>query len=234
MLKIYMLIIVLGLLGGVGYGAYYYYKDTQQRIQVLSENNAKLEVAAQLQEETINTMIEDREKFEQINKELQKELQTAERYGDQLRATLQKHNLTPLAKKARHIEKRMQMRLIGYGTVLLTLLILVGAVGRNKSSNCNKNSKNRSSDMRTQSESVNDVKIYVVSKRIMMSLLKSMKRRMVQTLTLHVCKRLRNLSLNFAELRRYIEQQKQIILYYEKAVTPKEKTDGSEETTKGQ
>ena len=28
MLKIYMLIIVLGLLGGVGYGAYYYYKDT--------------------------------------------------------------------------------------------------------------------------------------------------------------------------------------------------------------
>lgn len=27
-----------------------------------------------------------------------------------------------------------------------------------------------------------------------------------------------NLSLNFAELRRYIEQQKQIILYYEEAV----------------
>ena len=29
-----------------------------------------------------------------------------------------------------------------------------------------------------------------------------------------------NLSLNFAELRRYIEQQKQIIVYYEKAVAP--------------
>lgn len=27
-----------------------------------------------------------------------------------------------------------------------------------------------------------------------------------------------NLSLNFAELRRYIEQQKQIIVYYEEAV----------------
>src|SRR6056300_1101323 len=36
------------------------------------------------------------------------------------------------------------------------------------------------------------------------------------------------LSLNFAELRRYIEQQKQIILYYEEAVTPKEKSDKSE------
>lgn len=32
-----------------------------------------------------------------------------------------------------------------------------------------------------------------------------------------------NLALNFAELRRYIEQQKQIILYYEEAVKPDEK-----------
>ena len=30
-----------------------------------------------------------------------------------------------------------------------------------------------------------------------------------------------NLALNFAELRRYIEQQKQIIVYYEEAVAPK-------------
>ena len=31
-----------------------------------------------------------------------------------------------------------------------------------------------------------------------------------------------NLSDNFAELKRYIEQQKAIIVYYEKAVKPKE------------
>lgn len=31
-----------------------------------------------------------------------------------------------------------------------------------------------------------------------------------------------NLALNFAELRRYIEQQKEIILYYEEAVKPEE------------
>ena len=37
-----------------------------------------------------------------------------------------------------------------------------------------------------------------------------------------------NLSLNFAELRRYIEQQKQIILYYEEAVKPAEETPESE------
>ena len=148
MLKIYMLIIVLGLLGGVGYGAYYYYKDTQQRIQVLSENNAKLEVAAQLQEETINTMIEDREKFEQINKELQKELQTAERYGDQLRATLQKHNLTHLAnKKPGMIEKRMQnatKRLWDCLTDITDPEWGRMAAGT-ESGNCNKNSAIRSS-----------------------------------------------------------------------------------------
>ena len=34
-----------------------------------------------------------------------------------------------------------------------------------------------------------------------------------------------NLALNFAELRRYIEQQKQIIVYYEKAVAPKPKKE---------
>ena len=34
-----------------------------------------------------------------------------------------------------------------------------------------------------------------------------------------------NLSKNFAELRRYIEQQKQIIVYYEGAVKPNEKTE---------
>ena len=149
MLKIYMLIIVLGLLGGVGYGAYYYYKDTQQRIQVLSENNAKLEVAAQLQEETINTMIEDREKFEQINKELQKELQTAERYGDQLRATLQKHNLTHLAnKKPGMIEKRMQNATNRVWDCLtdITDPEWVRMAAGTESSNCNKNSKNRGSD----------------------------------------------------------------------------------------
>ena len=34
-----------------------------------------------------------------------------------------------------------------------------------------------------------------------------------------------NLGKNFAELRRYIEQQKQIILYYEEAVKPTERKE---------
>ena len=149
MLKIYMLLIVLGLLGGVGYGGYYYYKDTQERIGILTQNNAKLEEATRIQEETINTMIEDRERIAEINRELQKELQTAERYGDQLRATLQKHNLTHLAnKKPGLIEKRMQNATNRLWDCLADITdpewmrMAAGA----ESSNCNKNSKDGSSN----------------------------------------------------------------------------------------
>ena len=84
MLKIYVLILVLGLVGGSVYGAYYYYKDSQQRIQILTENTAKLETAKQLQDDTINAMIEDREKFDELNKDLQKKLDAANKYKDTL------------------------------------------------------------------------------------------------------------------------------------------------------
>jgi len=149
MLKIYMLLIVLGLLGGVGYGAYYYYKDTQERIGILTQNNAKLEEATKQQQETINIMIEDRERIAEINRELQAELQTAEAYGDQLRATLQKHNLTHLAnKKPGLIERKMQNATDRLWDCLADLTNPNGVQleGRTESSNCNKDSKDGSSD----------------------------------------------------------------------------------------
>ena len=67
----------MAVIGGLGYGGWMYYKDTQQRIQTLAENSAKLEQAAKIQQETIKTMTEDREKMAELNKGLQKELQTA-------------------------------------------------------------------------------------------------------------------------------------------------------------
>jgi hypothetical protein len=109
MIKIYLFLIVMGVLGAVGYGGYLYYKDTQQRIATLTANNAKLETAVQISEESISTLRGDIERNAELNLELQRELQIAESYGDQLRATLQKHNLTHLAnKKPGLIEKRMQ------------------------------------------------------------------------------------------------------------------------------
>ena len=149
MLKVYMLLIVLGLLAGVGYGGYMYYTDTQKRIATLTANNAKLEVAAKLQEETINTMIEDRQKMAQLNKGLQKELQTATRYGDQLRNTLRKHNLTHTAnKRPKYIERKMQNATNRLWDCLADITNPDGVQSDagTKSSNCHKGSKDRSPD----------------------------------------------------------------------------------------
>ena len=63
MIKIYILIAVIGLIGGVLYGGYYYYKDTQARIAVLTENSAKLEQATNTQKQTIDTLVEDATKY---------------------------------------------------------------------------------------------------------------------------------------------------------------------------
>ena len=108
MLKIYMLIIVVGLLGGVVYGAYAYYQDTQQRIATLQQNNAKLETVAKTNDLTINSLQESQEKFATLNKDLQMKLDKAEEYGDDLRKKLHKHDLTRLSiKKPGLIEKRI-------------------------------------------------------------------------------------------------------------------------------
>ena len=108
MLKIYMLIIVVGLLGGVVYGAYAYYQDTQQRIATLQTNNAKLETVAKTNELTINSLQQSQEQFAELNKDLQIKLNEAESYGDNLRKKLHKHNLTRLSiKKPGLIEKRI-------------------------------------------------------------------------------------------------------------------------------
>ena len=126
MLKIYLLVIVLGLVGGSVYGAYYYYKDSQERIRILTENTAKLETAKQLQDDTINAMIEDREKFDELNKELQTKLDKANVYKDVLIGKLRKHDLAKLSlKKPGLVEKK-----INNGTKKLWLSIeaMSGAV----------------------------------------------------------------------------------------------------------
>ena len=108
MLKIYMLIVVVGLVGGVVYGGYYYYKDTQSRIQTLIENNAKLETAKAIQDQTIDTLIADREKFDKLNKELQVKLDKANDYKNTLIDKLRKHDLAKLSmKKPGMTEKRI-------------------------------------------------------------------------------------------------------------------------------
>ena len=108
MLKVYILIVVLGLVGGVVYGGYYYYKDTQARIATLTENSAKLEIAAQTQKQTIDTLVADAKKYEKLNSELHIKLDKANDYKNTLLGKLRKHNLTKLsAQKPALIERKI-------------------------------------------------------------------------------------------------------------------------------
>ena len=97
MLKVYILIVVLGLVGGVVYGGYYYYKDTQARIQTLTENSAKLETAAKLQKNTIDTLQADAKKYAELNSQLQTKLVNANKYKNQLLSKLRKINLSKMS-----------------------------------------------------------------------------------------------------------------------------------------
>lgn len=152
MAKLYGILIIIGILGGVGYGAKYYYDSTQARISQLVENNATLEAAHAAQKDTINILQNDIKKNAELNRKLQKELQVAESYGDQLRATLQKHNLTHMAnKRPKYIERKMQNATNRLWDCLADLTNPDGVFtdARTQSPNCNKNSKDGSSNSGT-------------------------------------------------------------------------------------
>jgi cell division protein FtsB len=61
-----ILLIVIMTMGGIGY---WYYTDTQKTIAILTENNAKLELAVATNEDTIKTMAAD---FAAANNELRR------------------------------------------------------------------------------------------------------------------------------------------------------------------
>mgnify|MGYP006970152025 CR=1 FL=1 len=74
MIRLYVLIVVVGLVGGAIAGGYYYYTDSQARIQALIENTAKLQMAKQVQDDTISALVEDQKKFAKLNTDLRANL----------------------------------------------------------------------------------------------------------------------------------------------------------------
>lgn len=99
MLRLYVLIFVIGMIGVVGYGAKYYYDTTQNKIAVLTKNNATLKVAVETSEKSIGELKANITKMANLNKALQQDLQKAEAYRDELRSKLSKLNLVVEALK---------------------------------------------------------------------------------------------------------------------------------------
>ena len=78
--------IMLILMLAMGGGAYWYYNDTQERLRVLAENNAKLEVAMQTQKQALEQQKRDIARVnaekEALNTEFQKSRQAVDNLRD--------------------------------------------------------------------------------------------------------------------------------------------------------
>jgi chromosome segregation ATPase len=102
------ILLVVGLLASAG-GGFMYIKNLKANLEIAKANVAKLEVAVETSEKSLSLLKADNERLNKITDQLNVDLRKSEQYGDELRATLNKHNLTHLAnKKPGLIEKRMQ------------------------------------------------------------------------------------------------------------------------------
>ena len=100
--------LVFIMLAGAG-GGLFYVKQLQSNLEIARLNNAKLESAVETSEASLATLKADNARLNVLSDQLNADLNKSEQYGDELRATLNKHNLTHLAnKKPGPIEKRMQ------------------------------------------------------------------------------------------------------------------------------
>ena len=93
MARLYILIFVLVILCGIGYGAYFVYNDTMQRMATLRDNNAKLEVAIKAKDSTIKSLKENMEKQIKLTKDLNNKLTIAEENNKKISNLLAKTDI---------------------------------------------------------------------------------------------------------------------------------------------
>ena len=93
MARLYILLFVLVILGGIGYGAYFIYNDTMQRMATLRDNNAKLEVAVKAKDSTIKSLKENMEKQIKLTKDLNNKLSIAEENNKKISEILAKTDI---------------------------------------------------------------------------------------------------------------------------------------------
>ena len=71
MARLYIIIFIVAILAGLGYGAYYIYNDIMSRMATLRDNNAKMEVAIQSKDAVINEIQNNLTKQIELTKDLQ-------------------------------------------------------------------------------------------------------------------------------------------------------------------
>lgn len=99
MFGLYAKLAVAGVVGMLVFGAVSEYRDMKERIAVLRENNAKLELVAESNALALEEATQFATQMEEQNLELQANLQQAEVYKDSLIEKFRDHDLTRLSLK---------------------------------------------------------------------------------------------------------------------------------------
>ncbi len=85
-----IMLVVMLVLGGAGY---WYYQDSQDRIRILTENNAKLDTAVKLNEQTIDVMRKDFARVQSEIKQTNEEFSRIRAQNQVLAEKLERHDL---------------------------------------------------------------------------------------------------------------------------------------------
>mgnify|MGYP005660790699 FL=1 len=92
MARLYLTIIIVGIIGGFGWFGYNYYVDTQTRIGILTANNAKLETAQkQTVEEFKQYRLKVTEEIENFKNELKKQQELNNELSSNLKQSIEKN-----------------------------------------------------------------------------------------------------------------------------------------------
>lgn len=94
MAKVYLFLLVMGLLSGTGYAGYSYYMWSQETIGTLRENNVLLVQATETMQNTIDQMSADAQRNEELNRDLTRRLQQSQEHLDKLRGAFARIDLT--------------------------------------------------------------------------------------------------------------------------------------------
>lgn len=88
-------LVIMGVMAG---GFYFYYKDSQKRLAILTENAAKAELAVEVQKAAIISMKDNFEKQAVLVTNLQGKLSEAEDGYKKLSSKLRRHDLEELSR----------------------------------------------------------------------------------------------------------------------------------------
>ena len=86
-------LVMFVLMCAMGGGAYWYYNDTQEKIKILTENNAKLESAVETNEQALAAQTAAFESMQKQNAKLQKEWTEINNRNRSLENRLSRHDI---------------------------------------------------------------------------------------------------------------------------------------------